>query len=129
MKKLVLISALVLLLLVLTLGSAFADMDMEDPVLCVAGQWLTVDAVALGHQGDVTVVLPAGTAYGSTAGCGAPSAEVIENVAVRQGNSPVMHVEVSGDQATPVVTATYGGKTFSKANNLKHVLVFQFNLH
>ncbi len=129
MKKLVLISALVLLLLILTLGSALAEMDMEDPVLCVAGQWLTVDAVALGHQGDVTVLLPAGTVYGAGAGCGAPSAEVIENVAVRQGNSPVMRVEVNGEHAGPVVTAAYGGKSFQQANNRKRVLVFQFNLH
>jgi hypothetical protein len=127
MKKLVLMSALVLLLPVLTLGSAFADMEMEDPVLCVAGEWLTVDAVA--NQSAVTVILPAGTPYGETAGCSYNEANRILNVAVRQGNSPVMHVEVSGDQATPVVTAAYDGKSFHKANNRKRVLVFQFNLH
>ncbi len=128
MKKLVLIAALVLLLLTLTLGSAFAEMDMEDPVLCVAGQWLAVDAVAVGHQDAVTVILPAGTPYGDSTGCSANSAPRIENVAVRQGNSPIMHVEVNGQFATPVVTASFDGKSFQRANNGKRVLVFQFNV-
>jgi hypothetical protein len=131
MKKLVLMSALVLLLLLLTLGNALA-MDMEDPVLCVAGQWLTVDRVA--DQAAVTVLLPAGTAYGNTAGCTGPNLDLapelyILNVAVRQGNSPVMHVEVNGADAWPVVQTSYGGKSFQQANNGKRVLVFQFNLH
>ncbi len=128
MKKLVLISAVVLLLFVLTLGSAFADMEMEDPVLCVAGQWLAVrDAAPAG----VTVILPAGTLYGSAGGCTEPQpvGQLVTNAVVRQGNSPVMRVEVSGDQATPTVEVTYGATTFSKPNNLKRLLVFQFNLN
>ncbi len=129
MKKLVLLSALFLLLFVLTLGTAFADMQMEDPVLCVAGQWLTVDAVAVGHQDAVTVILPANTPYGDSTGCSANPAARIENVAVRQSNSPIMQVEVNGEYATPVVTTSYDGKTFHKANNGKRVLNFQFNLH
>lgn len=125
MKKLVLISAVFLFLLVLTLGNALA-MDMEDPVLCVDGQWLTVDAVS--DQTAVTVILPAGTTYPDGT-CGSTQADIIENVAVRQGKSPVMRVEVNGEDATSVVTASYGGKTFQQANNGKRVLVFQFNLH
>ncbi len=128
MKKLVLMSALFLLLFLLTLGSAFADFQMEDPVLCVEGQWLTVDAVAVGHEDAVTVWLPAGTTYGDS-GCSSNNAPRIDNVAVRQSNSPVMQVEVNGAYATDVVTTSYGDKSFHKANNGKRVLNFQFNLH
>ncbi len=128
MRKAVLIAALLLLVLVLTLGTALAEMEMEDPVLCVAGQWLTVrdaDPVA------VTVILPAGTLYGEAGACTAekPEGDLIANAAVRQGNSPLMRVEVSGVKATQPVEVTYGDKQYTKPNNGKHVLVFQFNLH
>ncbi len=127
MRKLVLVGALALLLVVLTLGTAFAAMEMEDPYLCVAGQWLTVndaDPVA------VTVVLPAGTLYGSASTCAGPvpAGDEIQNASVRQGNSPVMRVEVSGGGASQPVQVKYGDKEYSKPNNGKHVLVFQFNL-
>ncbi len=127
MRRLVLLAGLALLLVVLTLGSAFAAMEMEDPYLCVAGQWLTVedaDPVA------VIVTVPAGTLWGAAGNCSGetPSGEEIGQPAVRQDKSPVMRVQVTGGDASQPVIVTYGDKQFERPNNLKHVLVFQFNL-
>ncbi len=129
MKKMAFTSLLVVLLLSLTIGVVGAAMDMEDPALCVSGEWLLINAA---QPSAVQVVLPEGTAYGPSAGCKMPppnSALVLDSrVVLRLGHAEKMMVVVDGKQATPSVNVTYGAQSRTVKNNGKHPLVFVFDL-
>lgn len=129
MKKMACTSLLIVLLLSLTAGVAGAAMDMEDPALCVSGEWLLIDAA---QPSAVHVVLPEGTAYGPNAGCKTPppnSASILDSkVVLRMGHGGKMMVVVDGEQATPSVKVTYGDQSKIVKNNGKHPLVFVFDL-
>ncbi len=128
MKQIVVASLLVVLLLSLSLVVVTAGEIWDDPVLCVAGQWLTVDA---GAQPAVTVSLPDGTPFDEGAGCTLPPPDntFITSVEIRPGNSPVMVVRVDGNSASqPDVVVTYGEDVKVKHNN-NQPLTFTFNLH
>ena len=127
--KLRFVLAFVLLLLSLTIGIVGAAMDMEDPALCVSGEWLLVNAA---QPTAVHVVLPEGTVYGPNAGCKMPppnSAVVLDSSVVqRLGHAEKMMVFVDGKQATPSVDVTYGTQSKTMKNNGKQPLVFVFDL-
>ena len=130
MKKMLFVLPLAVLLLTLTIGVAAARYDYEDPALCVAGQWLMVDAAA--QPGGVTVYVPEGVAYGNqqaggcaTAGPNAPLVQVVK----QRGGAHTLRVQVDGKMAsTPVVVASYGGQSFTKDNKGKGTLDFKFDL-
>ncbi len=135
MKKLIVIAALVLLLFIVTLGSALAEMQMEDPALCVAGQWLTVQYAK--PASAVTVSLPAGVSYGKNGGCYAPQpagSKLIKKVSVQPATAlsgaSSMLVKLDGGKAsTPTVTAAWNGQVRSVQNDGSSVLVLQFTLY
>ena len=130
MKKGFLVLPLAVLLLTLTIGVAAARYDYEDPVLCVAGQWLMVDAAA--QPAGVTVYVPDGTAYGNqaaggctTAGPNSPLVQVVND----RGNNHTLRVQVDGKLAsTPQVVVSYGSQTSTKGNDGKGTLNFRFDL-
>ena len=63
MKKLSLLFAV--FLVVASFGMAHAELEWEDPALCVAGKWLRVDAAP---PSAIWVIVPEGTAYGVAGG-------------------------------------------------------------
>lgn len=129
MKKLLLVASLALCLFVMVFAIAGAGADFEDPKLCVAGQWLLVDAA---HPFAVTVTLPEGVAYGdqvaggcATAGPNVPQVQVV----VERGNRSQMQVKVDGASATQPVVASYGNDTQVKKNGSgKGTMTFLFAL-
>lgn len=130
MKKMCLALSLAVLLLTLTIGAAAARYDYEDPVLCVAGQWLMVDAAA--QPAGITAFVPDGTAYGNpqAGGCASagPSAPLVQVVKER-GGGHTLRVQVNGKLAsTPQVVVSYGSQASTKDNNGKGTLNFQFDL-
>ncbi len=129
MKKIVFATLLVVMLLALTL-SVTGAMDMEDPALCVSGEWLLVDAAS---SSAVQVVLPQGTAYGAGAGCALPPPNSVpvlsSNVVVERGSGHKIQVTVDGANASkPSITARYGAVSATKSNNGKQQVVFGFDL-
>ncbi len=126
MKRIVLASLFVVLLFSLSFVFVSAGEIWDDPVLCVAGQWLTVDA---GAQPAVTVYLPEGTPYGDHGGCTLPPPDntFVTDVHTRNGG-PVMAIKVDGESASqPHVVVTYGDDVQVKNNN-HQPLTFTFNL-
>ncbi len=126
MKRIVLASLFVVLLLSLTFAFVSAGEIWDDPVLCVAGQWLTVDA---GAQPAVTGYLPEGTPYGPQGGCTVPPPDdtFVTEVKTRAGGR-VMVITVDGESASqPHVVVTYGEDIKVKNNN-HQPLTFSFNL-
>ncbi len=131
MKKGLFAISLVALLLSLTLGSAMAGFGMEDPALCVAGQWLIVNAA---NEGGVRISIPDGVPYGfsNDSGCGdlpdglnAFTGDVLKT---RSGGKIAL-VHISGKQAsTPSVSVDYGNFHAEKSNNGKQNLIFQVPL-
>ena len=126
MKKMLVVLPLAVLLLTLTIGVAGAGYAYEDPALCVASQWLVVNAAS--HTA-VTVSLPEGTPYGAQGGCTmpAPAAQTL-NVVKERGEGHVMLVRVDGKSASPTVTVSYGDVSITKENNGKEMLNFKFTL-
>lgn len=130
MKKMLFVLPLAVLLLTLTIGIAAARYDYEDPALCVAGQWLMVDAAA--QPAGVTVFVPENTAYGNQAagGCSTagPNLPLVQVVKERGGNH-TLRVQVDGKLAsTPEVVVSYGDQTSAKDNKGKGTLNFKFDL-
>jgi len=129
MKKLMLVLPLTVLMLSFSLTIASAGVDWEDPALCVAGQWLLIDAA---QPSAVTVIVPENTRYGDqkAGGCKTPgpSVPLIQNVKVRD-DGDTMRVQVDGKNAsTPNVKASFGNRTQTKSNNGKQTLNFRFDL-
>jgi hypothetical protein len=129
MKKMFIVLPLAALLLTLTIGIAGARYSYEDPALCVAGKWLTVDAA---HPAAVMVSVPEDTPYGDqkAGGCKTPLPNVpLINVVRERGEGHIMHVRVDGKGAsTPTVSVSYGGTSFTKANDGKGMLNFDFRV-
>ncbi len=117
MRKLSILFAV--FLLVASFGMAHAELEWEDPVLCVAGQWLVVDAA---HPQAVQVTVPQGTAYGDQAagGCStpAPLVPLLPNSAVTaKGGGSKMTVMVDGAEASSPVVVSYGDVTQTHQNH------------
>ncbi len=129
MKKLLVVLPLAVLLVSLTFGVAGARYDYEDPALCVAGQWLIVNAA---HPSAVTVFVPEDTPAGDQAagGCNTTGPDVpLINTVKERGESHTMRVQVDGKNAsTPTVQVAYGDTLSTKANNGKGMLSFRFAL-
>jgi hypothetical protein len=129
MKKLLVGLALTFLMIGLTLTTASAGVDWEDPTLCVDGQWLLVDAA---KPSAVTVFVPEDVRFGDqkAGGCKTPgpAAPLIKAVKERDGGHAIK-IQVDGKNASmPSVTASYNGVTQTKNNNGKQTLNFKFNL-
>jgi len=106
MKKFALL--FVVALMALANGHAFADVEWADPSLCVAGNWLMVNAA---NNDAIQVALPRGTAYGDQAagGCTTPApAPLLPLSSVTVRGEGGMHIMIDGQQASPVVVVTYG---------------------
>ncbi|MCL4395862.1 MAG: hypothetical protein M1482_13845 [Chloroflexi bacterium] len=129
MKRIGVVLSLTLLLLTATIGIAAARYGYEDPALCVAGQWLVVDAA---QNSAVQVFLPEDTAYGDQAagGCATPGPNVPILQTVREkGRHGAMRVLVNGKFATtPTLTVSYNGVTKVVQNRGRGMLVFNFAL-
>jgi hypothetical protein len=129
MKKMFIILPLAVLLLTLTVGIAGAAYGYEDPVLCVAGKWLVVDAAS---PSAVTVFVPEDTRYGDqkAGGCkvAAPAVPLVQIVKER-GDGHSMRVQIDGKNAsTPQVHVAYGDEALTKVNKGKGTLDFRFDL-
>ena len=129
MKKMIVVLPVAVLLLTLTIGVASAGYAYEDPALCVAGQWLTVNAA---NSSAVAVSVPEDTPYGDqdAGGCTTPGPSVpLLNVVRERGEGHDMFVVVAGKHAsTPTVTVSYGDATVTKKNNGKGLLNFKFTV-
>lgn len=129
MKKMFFALTLVVMLLSLTFAVAGAELEWDDPKLCVNGEWLLVIAA---KPSAVKVYLPEDARYGdqSQGGCTTPGPDVpmITNVATR-GERSVMLVMVDGKFATtPTVTSSYGQISEVRRNNGKQTLTYLFRL-
>ena len=128
MKKLSIL--FVILVMLVTASTAFARLDFMDPVLCVAGHWLVVNAA---NESVVQVILPEGTPYGDAGHCTgpAPVAPVITNVVTQKGLGFLMTVLLtdSSQASTPTVTAAYGSVSKTHLNFGKGPMLFLFLLH
>lgn len=126
MKKLSVI--LLGLLLMSSVGTALAAYDFDDPVLCVAGEWMMVDAAA---RSAVYVAVPEGTRYGNQrqGGCDdpAPAKLLPRSHVVERGNGNTMVVSVDGAQASPVITVSYGDSV-NRVKNQGGRYTFRFRL-
>ena len=129
MKKMLFVLPLALLLVTLTMGVAAARYDYEDPALCVAGQWLLVDAAT---PAGVTVFVPDGTAYGdqTAGGCKTAGPDVpLVQVVKERGGGHTMRIQVDGKQAsTPVITVLYGKESQTQNNKGRGTSEFKFDL-
>lgn len=129
MKKMLVILPLAMLLLTLTIGIAGAGYSYADPALCVAGKWLVVNAAS---PAAVMVSVPEDTPYGNqkAGGCKTPLPNVpLINIVRERGEGHNMHVMVDGKGAsTPTVNVSYGDTLFTKANNGKGMLNFDFKV-
>ena len=126
MKKLAGVFAIVLVLVAVV--PAFADLEWADPTLCVNGQWLMVNAA---DPSSIQVQLPRSAAYGDQAAgqCTTPAAAPLlpsSQVTVR-GNGAVMMVVVDGANASQPVTVGYGAQSYTRSNN-GHDMHFGFQL-
>jgi hypothetical protein len=128
MKKLLFVLPLVVILFASVFAMASAGADFEDPKLCVAGQWLVVDA---SDTSATTVTLPQGVAFGDqlAGGCTTPGPDVSQiQVVVERGNRSQMQVKIDGIAATHPVTVSYGDVVQVKDHNDKATLTFLFKL-
>ena len=106
MKKFALL--FVVALMALANGHAFADVEWADPSLCVAGQWLVINAA---NNDAIRVTVPHETAYGDQAagGCTTPApAPLLPLSSVTVRGESGMRVMIDGRQASPLVVVTYG---------------------
>ncbi len=128
MKKLWIVLPLIVLMISLTLTIASAGVDWEDPALCVAGQWLLVDAA---RPSAVTVFIPEDTPYGNqiAGGCATPGPAVPILQVVKERGGHAMKVQIKGMNATtPTLKVSYRDAVQIKANNGKETLNFWFDL-
>jgi hypothetical protein len=129
MKKLILTTMLLGLVFALSLSVVSAGEDWSDPVLCVAGQWLVVDAA---KDSAVHIVIPDNTPYGNEGKCKtpAPGPLFVKDVVKEIGRGHTILVTVNGRQAsTPTVTVSYGKVSTTKRNNGIAPLIYLFDLH
>lgn len=127
MKRLVVIF-LVGLFFTLTLPVAMAGWGFEDPVMCIAGQWLSID---LAGPTGVSIALPEGVPYGNAGNCDAkqPQGNLLpSDVVTVKGGGHKIKVEIHPYYASETVTVSYNGDIQERANNLKQNLVFHFDL-
>jgi hypothetical protein len=127
MKKFSILIALALMLV--SVSVTFADLEFEDPALCVNGEWLVIDAA---KSSAVKVTVPRGAHYGNQreGRCRTPApAPVLPKSSVTErGNGHLMFVEINGRGASkPTVTASYAGVTFVKQNH-GGMIKFKFQL-
>ena len=129
MKQVVVTAVLVALLLSVTFTVTSAGLGMEDPALCVAGNWLVVDSAA---QSAIKVIVPEGTVYGDDTKCGDPpsgvTSEYSGHVVKTKAGTNQMTVEINAKHASDSVTVSYWGQTDTKTNLGKGRLYFTFNL-
>ncbi len=129
MKKMLVVLPVALLLLTLTIGVVSAGYAYEDPALCVAGQWLVIDAA---NSSAVSVAVPEDTPYGNqqAGGCQTAGPDVpLLNVVRERGEGHRMSVKVDGREATtPTVTVSYGDESVTKKNNGRGSLNFKFTV-
>ncbi len=128
MRRVMFAVALVALLLSITFTVALAGVGMEDPALCVAGQWLVVTSA---QQSGIKVFVPDGTAYGQNGDCTGdpPAGEVYSGHVVRtRAAGDQLTVEINGKHASDSVTVTYNGVSDTQTNSGKGLLFFTFNL-
>ena len=116
MKKFSILSALVIALL--SFGTAFAELEWEDPALCVNGKWLTIVAA---NPSAVKIVVPQGTAYGDQAAgrctTPAPAPLVPVSAVTQKGGGHKFTVVVNGSQATSTVVVSYGAQSETRVNH------------
>jgi hypothetical protein len=128
-KKLLVVLPIALLLLTFTIGAASAGYAYEDPALCVAGQWLVVNAA---HPSAVTVSVPKDVPYGDqqAGGCSDSNQDIpLLNVVRERGDEHNMFVKVEGkDATTPSVTVSYGDVEVTRKNSGKGILNFKFSV-
>jgi hypothetical protein len=126
MKWLTALFAVVLTLVAVV--PAFADLEWADPALCVNGKWLMVDAA---NNSAIEVQLPRDAAYGDQAAghCATPAPAPLlpmSQVKVR-GNDHAMLVVVDGAQASPRLTVSYGRQSETRRNR-GNDMHFEFQL-
>jgi len=126
MKKAAVVIALVLALVAVV--PAFADLEWADPTLCVNGEWLVVNAA---NSSSIQVQLPRSAAFGDQADgqCTTPASAPLlpaSQVSVR-GNGAVMMVVIDGANASQPVTVSYGAQSHTRSNN-GHDMHFGFQL-
>ena len=127
MKKFSILIALALMLI--SVSVTFADLEFEDPALCVNGEWLVINAAT---STAIKVTVPRGTHYGNQqeGRCKTPApAPVLPKHAVTErGNGHTMFVEIDGRNASkPIVTVSYDDVTFTEQNR-GGMMKFKFEL-
>jgi hypothetical protein len=126
MKRLAGVFALVLVLVAVV--PAFADLEWADPTLCVNGQWLVINAA---NSTSINVQLPRSAAYGDQAAgqCTTPASAPLlpASQVTERGNGAVMMVVVDGANASQPVTVSYGAQSYTRSNN-GHDMHFGFQL-
>jgi hypothetical protein len=128
MKKLVMAAMLFVLLFALSLSIVSAGADWDDPVLCVAGKWLVVNAA---KESAVHIIVPDDTPYGAAGHCKtpAPGPVFVKDVVREMGRGHTMMVTVNGSQASqPKLTVSYGRESYTRQNNGHSVFRFNFDL-
>ncbi len=124
MKKLALLMAVAFALC--AIAPAFAQLEWEDPVLCVNGKWLLIDSA---NPLAVEVIVPKGAAYGDRAagGCAihAPAPLLPLSQVKERGHDEGVRVRIDGRGASPVVTVSYGDESHTERNH-GGVLRFRF---
>jgi hypothetical protein len=127
MKKLTIL--LIIVLMVISANTALASLDWMDPALCVAGQWLVVNAA---DESAVEIRLPEGTPFGSAGNCTepAPAPPFVTNVVTEKGGGNQVTVTITdpSQASTPSVTVTYGSATQTRDNSGKGQIKFKFSL-
>ncbi len=129
MKRLIMVAMLFVLLFTFSLTIVSAGADWDDPVLCVAGKWLVVNAA---KESAVHIIVPDDTAYGDAGHCRtpAPGPVFVKDVVREAGHGRTMTVTVNGSQASkPKLTVSYGNVSYTKQNNGRSVFKFTFDLH
>jgi hypothetical protein len=126
MKKMVFVLVLAVALMMIAIPMVSATGDYDDPVLCVNGTWLVVDAAA---PAGIQVSVPDDARYGNqrAGGCKTPAPAALAITKVKEGEADhVMFVTVDGSQAsTPTLTVSYGNQVRTK-HNTGNKMLFTF---
>ena len=108
------------------IAPAFAQLEWEDPALCVNGKWLLIDSATMRA---IEVVVPKGAAYGDQAagGCAthAPASLLPLSQVKERGHDDGVRVWIDGREASPKVTVSYGDQSRTERNH-GGVLYFRF---
>jgi hypothetical protein len=117
-----------LLLALVSVAPAFADLEWADPALCVNGKWLLIDAAA---TSAIQVRVPQDAAYGDQAAghcrTAAPAPLLPLSSVKAKGHGDTMTVVVDGSDASPVVTVSYGMRSETRRNHGREMR-FEFQL-